>query len=82
MGQRPLSWKGKTMPELADLVEQTMGDIHALAEKVTETVNDESRPNTERACSIYNLLDDFEQKVHTRRAAIKPHCTEARIMDA
>jgi hypothetical protein len=69
------------MPELAEIVEQTMGDIHRFAERVTETVNDESRPTTERACSIYNLLDDFEQKVHTRRAAIKSHCRESRIMD-
>jgi hypothetical protein len=81
-GCSSLTSKGKAMPELADLVKQTMGDIHMLADKVTEAANDETKPDTERACSVYNLLDDFEQKVHSRRAAIRRHCKEGRIADA
>lgn len=69
------------MPQLADLVEETIKDAHTLTDRLVGAANDAEKNDIERACAIYNLLDDFEQKIHNRRAAIRPHCASRRIME-
>jgi hypothetical protein len=69
------------MPQLGELIEETVNDTHILTDRLTEAANDRDKTDDERARVIYNLLDAFEQKFHDRRAAIRSHWLGPRMME-